>query len=156
MPDYALMPVASAEDWAAMHALRRAELFARSPDVAYDEDHPSDRQPGNVPLLLRFRGRVVGTARLDLFGDGKACMRLVAVERAAQRKGHGRALMRLFEELARSHGAASIVVNAHPDSVGFYDRLGFVREDWDEPCGNRTGPTADCVPMIKIVRAPVE
>ena len=149
--EYALTPVDSAKDWAAMHALRRAELFARGPDLVYDENHPSNRQPGNTPLLLRFRGRVVGTVRLDLFGDGTACMRLVAIERAEQGKGHGRELARLFERLARDNGASRIVVNAHRDSIGYYDRLGFVREHWDEPSGERVGVAVGCVPMTKII-----
>lgn len=139
MSDYQLVPVVSPEDWAFFHAVRQSELFARRPDIVYDANHPDDRTPRHFPLLLKFNGKRIGVARLDLLARGAVAMRLVAIERGEQRKGHGRALMRVFEDLARAKGAIRIFLNAHQSAVGFYERLGFVRENWVDPAAGSLG-----------------
>ena len=55
----------------------------------------------------------------------------------------------LFEEFARSKGVSKIFVNAHPSAVGYYERLGFVHEDWQEPSGARSSIAKNCVLMTK-------
>jgi hypothetical protein len=101
-PSDELVQASSPEDWAALHDLRRSELFARMEGVTYSADHPDDRAPNHFPLILKFRDQRIGTARLDLFENGGAAIRLVAIARQEQRKGHGRVMEQLFEELARS------------------------------------------------------
>ena len=75
--------------------------------------------------------------------------RLVAIAQQEQRKGYGRVLEQLFEEFARSKGVSKIFVNAHSSAVGYYERLGFVHEDWPEPSGTRSGIAKNCVFMTK-------
>jgi hypothetical protein len=87
---YELVQASSPEDWEALHNLRRSELFAQRGDVTYDADHPDDRAPNHFPLILKFRDQRIGTARLDLFENGGAAIRLVAIARQEQCKGHGR------------------------------------------------------------------
>jgi N-acetylglutamate synthase-like GNAT family acetyltransferase len=146
---YELVQASSPEDWEALHNLRRSELFTRMEGVTYNADHPDDRAPNHFPLILKFQDQHIGTARLDLFENGGAAIRLVAIAQQEQRKGYGRVLEQLFEEFARSKGVSKIFVNAHSSAVGYYERLGFVHEDWQEPSGTRSGVAKNCVFMTK-------
>ena len=146
---YELVQASSPEDWEMLHNLRRSEIFAQREGVTYKADHPDDQAPNHFPLILRFQDQRIGTARLDLFENGGAAIRLVAIARQEQRKGHGRVMEQLFEEFARSKGVSKIFVNAHPSAVGYYERLGFVHEDWQEPSGTRSSIAKDCVLMTK-------
>jgi N-acetylglutamate synthase-like GNAT family acetyltransferase len=146
---YELVQASSPKDWEALHNLRRSELFARREGVTYKADHPDDRTPNHFPLILKFQDQRIGTARLDLFENGGAAIRLVAIAQQEQRKGHGRVMEQLFEEFARSKGVSKIFVNAHSSAVGYYERLGFIHEDWQEPSGIRSSIAKDCVLMTK-------
>jgi hypothetical protein len=39
----------------------------------------------------------------------------------------------------------------HETAVGYYEKLGFSYEIWEEPTGQRTGLTADSLQMTKII-----
>jgi GNAT superfamily N-acetyltransferase len=144
---YALVIVAAPDDWDAYHHIRRMELFEARGRSDYDANHPDELVAGHFPLLLRWEGRSVATTRLDLLSDSIAAIRLVAVLRSEQGKGHGRALSRHTEDFARSRKVTKLVVNAAPLAVGFYERIGFVREVWN--AAELTGIAADCVQMTK-------
>jgi GNAT superfamily N-acetyltransferase len=131
---YELRPVASAEDRAAMHAIRRATLF--SPDrpggpVVYDENHPHDINPANQCFLLVLDEQPIGVVRLDPRGEHEGVVRLVAILPALQRQGHGRVLGELIEAEARRRGMVELGLNAREDAVGFYQRMGWAPEIWD-------------------------
>lgn len=146
---YELRPVATAENWASLHAIRRATLFApgRHPGVVYDENHPDDRAAGHTPYLLLLGGAPIGVARLDLRADATTVVRLVAIVPGRQRQGHGRALDRLLGDVARSAGARLLKVNAAPDAVGFYRKTGWQEATWDP--SELVGLASDCVQMCK-------
>src|SRR5262245_30003013 len=144
---YELVQVLTADEWRAVHDMRRAELFVHHPGIVYDENHPDDRTPRHFLFLLLLNGRAIGTARLDLAERGKGIMRMVAITRDEQRKGHGRVLQERFETFARGMGVADLYVNAARHAVGFYERMGFVHEDWDD--AGRKGIAGDAVPMRK-------
>lgn len=145
--DYELVRVLTADEWKAVHDMRRAELFVRHPDIVYDENHPDDRVPGHFLFLLLLNGRAIGTARLDLGSRGQGIMRLVAITKTEQRKGHGRVLQERFETFARGNGVADLYVNAARDAVGFYERMGFIPEHFDDAA--RKGIADDTVPRRK-------
>lgn len=129
---YSLVRVENPSDWEAYHRIRKAELFdAKGRLGIYDPNRAEERSEANVPLLLKCDGEPVGTTRLDVRPDDSAVLRLVAVARESQGRGHGRELARQVERLARDRGIGKLLVNAAPDAVGFYERLGFVRDDWD-------------------------
>ena len=148
---YELVVVTAREDWERYHLIRRTELFeARHRNVVYDPDHPDEVKPNHTPLLLKFGGNGVGTTRLDLLGGGRAAIRLVAVTRAEQGKGHGRVLHDKVEAFARAMGVAQLVVNAAPEALGYYRRMGFVPEEWD--AAELAGIAKDCIQMTKLLR----
>ena len=145
---YELVVVTRPDDWEAYHAIRRVELFeARGRIGVYDADHPDDRAPNHFPLLLKWNGRGIATTRLDVRASGLAVVRLVAVVKAEQRKGHGRVLAARTEAFARDRGAIKLLVNAVADAVGFYERIGFVHEPWD--AAELVGWNADSAQMAK-------
>lgn len=146
---YELRAVTSPADWQAMHDIRRAELFRpgrHGDDIVYDENHPADRDPANVPYVLMLADVPIGITRLDRRGT-VGVVRLVAIVRARQGKGHGRVLSELVVAEARRFGITRLQVNAHPDAVGYYERTGWKREEWDP--SEMVGIAADCVQMVK-------
>jgi N-acetylglutamate synthase-like GNAT family acetyltransferase len=145
---YELARPATPTEWQAFHDIRRTELFERKGrHGVYDPNHPHDLDPRNEPLLLRVDGRAVGTVRLDNFGDGTGCVRLVAITAAEQGRGHGRKMEEMVEALARGRGIQTLYVNAAPTAVGFYERTGWSRFTWNAE--ELTGVAAGCVQMRK-------
>ena len=78
---------------------------------------PADRPKGRARKLPRYPLPVLRLARL-------------AVDERAQGRGVGRALLRAVFHLARRMaedlGCVGVVVDAKPDAVSFYAKLGFV------------------------------
>ena len=151
---YTLARVASESDWSDYHALRRAVLWEARGRAGYDENHPDERVPANHPLLMKRDGRAIGTTRLDDFGNGRGVVRLVAIARDVQRRGHGRVLSAMVETYARSLGIATLLVNAAPDAVGWYEKMGWEHHAWDP--AELVGIAFDCVQMRKRLSNPGE
>jgi GNAT superfamily N-acetyltransferase len=137
-------------EWQTLHAIRRETLFApeRRPGLVYDDNHPDDHAPDNLPYLLLADGRPIGLVRLDFRAD-VAVVRLVAIVPAFQRQGHGTVLDRLVVQIARGRNVRKLLVNAAADAVGFYEKLGWQRHAWD--ADELTGIAVDCVQMSKAI-----
>jgi N-acetylglutamate synthase-like GNAT family acetyltransferase len=145
---YDLVPVSTPEQWSTYHAIRLAELFeAHGNGALYDPDHPDEHRPDHFPLLLKLDARPIGATRVDLVARGVAGFRGVAIMRPEQHHGHGRILNERSEAFARARGARKIVVNAHPTAVGYWERLGFVRESFNP--AELVGAAAVCIQMAK-------
>lgn len=141
----------SQDEWDRLHAIRRTHIFDvyHSPDglwpCEYDPAHPDDRNSANRPLLLFVDGKVAGTLRLDVKPDeGRAVVRLVALDPGFRGGGLGGAMLGIAEALARASGARMLCVNSQPGVVGFYAHLGFAPGWWE---GCSSCPRG--VPMIK-------
>ncbi|MBG6211735.1 GNAT superfamily N-acetyltransferase [Labrenzia sp. EL_126] len=119
------------KDWSHLHHIRRTVLFAsvRQP-VEYDENHPDDREPGDVPYLLILEDRAVGVVRID-YWENIAVVRLVVIVESDQGKGHGRQLKALIEAEAKKHGVVTLRVNAAPGAVGYYEKKGWRHATWN-------------------------
>jgi GNAT superfamily N-acetyltransferase len=95
----ALRAPRSQDEWDRLHAIRKTHIFDlyHPPDgpwpCEYDPAHPDDRDPANRPLLLFVDGEATGTLRLDLKPDGRAVVRLVALEPAFRGGGLGGAIL---------------------------------------------------------------
>ena len=113
----------SADEWERYHAIRRRVLF-EARGQAYDAEHPDERRPGSYPKLLIYDGDAVGVVRIDVARPG-AILRRVAVREDVQRKGHGRALLALAEQFARTQGCSELRASVDPDAVAFYEKCGF-------------------------------
>ncbi|CAN7407661.1 GNAT family N-acetyltransferase [Devosia sp. LjRoot16] len=130
---YELRELASPEDWEAMHRIRLEVLFTaeRHPGLVYDRAHPHDLEPTHSKFVLMHDGVPIGTTRLDPRGEG-GIVRLVAIVPPLQRQGHGSVLEALLIDYARARGMKRLWLNAARDAVGFYEKLGWTAEVWDE------------------------
>lgn len=146
--NHELIKVQTPQDWESYHRIRREELFeARGRVGIYNLDHPDERLPENFPLLLKWNGESIGTVRLDVKDNKSAVIRLVAITKNEQGKGHGRELANLVEDFARKQGIKNLLVNAAPTAVGYYEKQGFIKDKWDET--ELTGISKDSVQMSK-------
>ena len=94
------------DHWRAFHEIRRKVLFQNRGEFdRYIENHPDDSKEGNYPLILLYRGAVVGVVRVDLC-EKVAWLRRVAIREDSQRRGHGEILLRLAEDFAVAQGAS--------------------------------------------------
>ncbi|PDT30784.1 GNAT family N-acetyltransferase [Rhizobium sp. L9] len=123
--DLRVVQVSTPQQWEAYHEIRRSVLFDVRGLAGYDANHPDDRMPGHLPMLLMIGSTPVGAARLDLIGDNEATVRTVAIHSDFQRRGLGRALMKGLDEFAALHGIERLMVHAARDAVGFYEALGW-------------------------------
>ncbi len=129
--DHELRPAQSSDDWRAYHAIRRDSIFAPLlPGQVYDERDADEFKPGNLPHVLIHAGEIVGTVRIDLIDDVQAGLRLIGIRNDQQRQGHGAALLRLAEQVARGFGRSEVVINSHPTSLRFYLANGYAPGDW--------------------------
>jgi len=127
-PEYELRPPASHEEWGVFHEIRRKVLFEnRGKGEGYIENHPDDSIRGNHPLVLICDGSIIGVVRIDISGT-VAWLRRVAIREDLQRLGHGRVLLNLAEEFAKTKGCTEVRSNAAVEAVGFYERCGYVRD----------------------------
>ncbi|HEY4487526.1 MAG TPA: GNAT family N-acetyltransferase [Candidatus Paceibacterota bacterium] len=149
--DYTLVSAPeNTADWETYHRIRREELFeARGRIGIYDANRAEEKFPNHFSLLFKYQGRAIGTTRLDVREDGTAIVRLVAIIKNEQRKGHGSELAKCVEEIARAKGVQKLLVNAVPDAVGYYEKLGYVRDDWDP--NELTGISANSIQMSKVL-----
>jgi GNAT superfamily N-acetyltransferase len=147
---YELVAVSDPADWAAFHTIRRVELFeAKGRFGVYSDTHPDDTADFAHPLLLKYDGKPVCTVRLDDFGDGTAAIRLVAVPAEEQGRGHGRVMDAMVTERAQALGIHTLKVNAAPEAVGFYEKTGWERFEWD--ASELVNIAAACIQMRKLL-----
>jgi N-acetylglutamate synthase-like GNAT family acetyltransferase len=139
---YELVKVTTESDWREYHSLRSRVLWEARGRSRYNERHPDEYLASNHPLLFKLDGRSIGTTRLDNLGDRRGVVRLVAIAADVQRRGHGRVLSALVEDYARRLGLKTVLVNAAPEAVGYYEKMGWQACIWDE--AELTGIASDC------------
>lgn len=147
---YKLIKITAAQDWQAYHLIRREVLWEQRHQYDYDASRPEEYDPSNHPMLFKVDGCAIGTARIDMLDHGHAIVRLVAITTFLQQQGLGRAMFSLVENYASSLGVVSLFVNASPESVGFYEKLGWHRYIWDKE--EDAGVAAECTQMRKCLK----
>ena len=147
--NYQLIKVISANHWRDYHSIRRRVLWESRGRTDYDDKYKDEYLPDNHPLLLLLSGESIGTARLDDYGNGCGVVRLVAIAENFQRKGHGRILSALLEDYARNQGIKTLYVNAAPEALEFYKKLGWEFYEWNRQ--ELIEIAADCKQMRKFL-----
>ena len=126
--EYELRAPRNEREWLALHAIRRKVLFEnRGKFDTYIENHPDDFKTGHHPLILVHQEVVVGVIRVEVC-EMVAWFRRIAIQENLQRLGHGRVLLRLAEDFAKSEGCTEVRSNAAVEAVGFYERCGYTRD----------------------------
>jgi GNAT superfamily N-acetyltransferase len=124
-----LRGLATDDDWAAYHAIRRRVLFElRGIGATYDANHPDERRPGHYPFLLWIGETPAGVVRVDIAG-AVATFRRVAIRDDLQRRGLGRRLLNAAEGFARERGCTRVEASADAGAIAFYERCGYHRTD---------------------------
>jgi N-acetylglutamate synthase-like GNAT family acetyltransferase len=141
--------VSNESDWREYHALRREILWEARGLSGYDQNHRDEYVSTNHPLLLKLDERSIGTTRLDDFGNGRGAVRLVTIAADMQRQGHGRVLCALIESYAARLGITTLLVNAAPEAIGWYEKMGWEHYSWDT--GELTGIVSRCEQMRKVI-----
>lgn len=144
---YELIKITAAQDWQAYHQIRRKVLWQDRGQNDYDVNCAEEYEPSNHPMLFKVDACAVGTARVDMLDQGQAIVRLVAINTGLQRQGLGRVMSSLIESYASSLGIVSLFVNAAPQAVGFYQKLGWHCYIWDKE--EQAGVAAECTQMRK-------
>lgn len=127
-----LRQVKSEKEWAAYHAIREKVLFEeRGRFGVYEKSHPDEFKVGNTPFLLTLDDRGIGTVRVDLRNASQAVVRMVAIVPEERGKGHGKQLMEHVSRFVRDQGRTRLVINAAPEALDFYRKLGFRDDVWD-------------------------
>ena len=148
---YKLVKVTSNGEWHDYHAIRRSVLWEARGKYNYDDKYPDEYLATNHPLLLMWNNRPIGTTRLDDFGNGIGAVRLEAIASDIQRQGHGWELARQTENYAHRLELKTLYVNAAPEALGYYRKLGWENFTWNKDA--LTGIAADCVQMRKKILA---
>lgn len=85
--------------------------------------------------------------------EGQASVWRLSVDHTARRCGAGRELMAAAEAWARGNGAERVsLVTGNPDSVKFYQRLGYTPETFPIACRAVFGCAPDRVPLSGYAR----
>ena len=140
---YLLERLATDKDWLSYNNIRKEELFA---DIDYENNHPDEKIPDNYPLLLKLDNKALATVRVDI-RENIAILRLLAVTKSEQYKGHGKQLLLHIEEFVKKHDVTKLAVNSDSKAVGYYQKIGFKKEMWDK--NELQGIAEDCVQMTK-------
>ena len=120
-------------EWRAYHEIRRRVLFdRRGRGPTYHPNHPDETRAGHHPFVLWRGTDAVAVIRVDIEA-GVAIFRRVAVRQDVQRRGHGRRLLMMAEQFARSSGCSRIDSYVAPDALAFYERCGFRRASNEVP-----------------------
>lgn len=150
-PVIELVRVGSPQAWTAFHAIRRKILWDNRGRTGYDNKHPQDYDPQNHALMLTVDDVPTGVLRLDRLRADAGIVRLVAIREEVQGQGYGRVMAQLTETYALQLGYQTLYVNAAPDAIGYYEKTGWVRFDWDP--SELTGIAAHCLQMRRSLSA---
>lgn len=87
-------------------------------------------------FLAEAGGDILGF--YSLIVEGEPELDLMFVADAAQGMGLGKILFDHMRETARTYAVTSVLIVSHPPSVGFYERMGAIREGMKLPSGRVT------------------
>ena len=102
----------------------RAFLLA-NPDVI---NLPLQQIQDGLVFVAELTGTVVGYVSLRVYAKRKMELEGLFTEPDQWRQGIGRRLVLHAMEASRSQGARTMIVFANPHALGFYRRMGFIKE----------------------------
>lgn len=106
----------------------RFEVFVNEQQVPADEecDEYDSLDAPVIHVLVMDEGQFVATGRIKMLDESTAKLQRIAVRKSERGKGLGRTLMLGLEEIARSHGMKTCVLDGQCQAEGFYQSLGYV------------------------------
>lgn len=126
----AIRPFRAADEESVIALWRRCELVRPWNDPRKDIARKLRVNPDWF-LVAEADGKIVGSVMVGYEGH-RGWINYLAVEPVRQREGIGRALMDEAERVLRAAGCPKIALQVrttNATAVGFYERLGFARDD---------------------------
>ncbi|MGB0557537.1 MAG: GNAT family N-acetyltransferase [Paracoccaceae bacterium] len=108
----------------------RIELMKQSTEEYQPMEYLPQPIRQRTRFLLKMGAEGVAVATFDEFDDATAAIRGVAVSKEHQGQGLGRLLFRELWQIAENRNIVMLHVNADPQALTFYKRLGFVENVW--------------------------
>jgi predicted GNAT family N-acyltransferase len=116
--------------WSQARALAypiREEVFIREQGVP-EEIEIDEQDSDAIHALAYWNGLCVGTARIVNLGGKAMQIGRMAVLSKYRRNGIGRRILEELIMLAKTQGAASIILHAQMSALPFYEKLGYIPE----------------------------
>lgn len=106
----------------------RMEVFVQEQQVPAEEecDEYDALDAPAIHVLVMNEGQYVATGRIKMLDESTAKMQRIAVRKSMRGQGLGRTLMLGLEQIARSHGMQTSVLDGQCQAEGFYQSLGYV------------------------------
>lgn len=105
----------------------RMEVFVQEQNVPAEEecDEYDALDAPVIHVLVMDEGQYVATGRIKMLDESTAKMQRIAVRRSMRGRGLGRTLMLGLEQIARTHGMQTSVLDGQCQAEGFYKSLGY-------------------------------
>lgn len=108
----------------------RTDAFCFGQDIPVELEFAGDADYRNTEgILITEDHKPVAGCRLSYPGEGVGKIERVCVIREKQRGGYGRILIEAAETWLKEKGIHHIVITSQDRSEGFYNRLGYVRNN---------------------------
>lgn len=126
MSDFSLTPLEKIDEIDCLLPLARAEGFRHLDRLVslWNEGKRFDR-PGEVLLVIRHGGRVIGVGGILNQGEGIGRISRVYVDPEFRRSGAGRCLINQLVDLSRNHYQHLVLRTDTEIGAVFYESLGF-------------------------------
>lgn len=111
-------------EWEEYHRIRKEQIFDRM-KVEYDPNHPCIKDPQNRHFVLYKGADIVGTAHTEFLSLSDAALRPFAIDFPYQSHGLGSKYLAMIEKWIKSQGRSYLRLNANPEAINFYQRLGY-------------------------------
>lgn len=132
-------------EWEAAKKFRQEYFFDKVPvsdPYTWTFDHPD-----HVHFVLYQGVDIIGYAHIQQWHDQRVAMRIIVVDTARRRKGHGRQFPRWVEQWLKQKGYITLHVESSPAAVPFYEAAGYKEMPFNNPEGGETEPPD--IPMAK-------
>lgn len=119
------------DEWDAAKKLRQKYFFKTNSDpyewTFNHQDH--------IHFILYQGVDIVGYAHIQLWPKSRAALRIIVVEEAKRKQGFGSQFLKWIETYLKSKSYDTLHTQASPDSVQFYEHLGYAAMPFNDPDG---------------------
>ncbi|MCP5504311.1 MAG: GNAT family N-acetyltransferase [Chlamydiales bacterium] len=137
------------DEWKAAKDLRKRYFFDKI--LISDPYEWTFTHPQHLHFVLYKGVEIIGYAHIQLWPEERAAIRIIVIEQTYRHQGHAKQFLKWIETYLQFKGYKSIHTEAHPDSVGFYKRLGYINMPFNDPDGYEGDPRD--TPVGKLLQA---
>jgi GNAT superfamily N-acetyltransferase len=123
-------------EWAAVNALRQKCIFKSNVDIYTwtfkDKDH--------VHFVFYKNADIIGYAHLQRWPEGRAALRIIAIDENYRNRGFGSQFLKLCERWLCHQGFKVLLIQSSPKAYTFYQHNDYVKMPFNDPDGYDTDP----------------